>query len=93
MSNYKTIPTSAEVWAVINARHPELRVFGSYSAPEGDQFSNPEKGRMFTSLGFKNSDYPIMEAQTTWDINIENPSKRMNEKHEYWLCLPIYTEV
>jgi len=63
MSDYKRVPTSAEVWAVIRARHPEMRVFGSYSAPDGDEFVNPSKGRMFTSYGFEHGDYPVIEAQ------------------------------
>jgi hypothetical protein len=92
MTNYITTPTSAEVWAVIRARHPELRPFGTYSAPCGDQFGDPSKGVMFTSLGFEKADYPIMEAKTTWDIDSEKPYARLNEKTEYWLCLPIEGE-
>jgi len=89
MSDYKRVPTSAEVWAVIRARHPELLVFGSYSAPDGDQFGDPSKGKMFTSYGFEHGDFPVMEAQTTWDIDPEAMRKRKNERHEYWLCLPV----
>ena len=88
MIDYKRVPTSAEVWAVIRARHPEMCVFGSYSAPDGDHFSNPNKGKMFTSYGFEHGDFPVIEAQTTWDIDPEEPYKRANEQHEYWLCLP-----
>ena len=93
MSDYKRIATSAEVWAVIRARHPEMVVFGSYSAPEGDEFGDPSQGRMFTSYGFESGDFPVVEAQTTWDvspedINSESKYKRINEKHKYWLCLP-----
>lgn len=89
MSDYRRVPTSTEVWAVIRARHPELRVFGSYSAPDGDQFGNPGQGRMTTSLGFDGHDFPIIYAQTTWDIDREHPHKRINEKNEYWLCIGI----
>lgn len=88
MSDYKRVQTSAEVWAVIRARHPEMRVFWSYSAPDGDHFGNQSKGKMFTSYGFEHGDYPVIEAQTTWDIDPETPYKRANEQHEYWLCLP-----
>lgn len=88
MGSYKTVSTSAEVWAVIRARHPEMRVFGSYSAPDGDQFGDPRVGKMFTSYGFTEGDYPVIEAQTTWDIDPEKPYYRANEKHEYWICLP-----
>lgn len=88
MRDYKRVPTSAEVWAVIRARHPEMRVFGSYSAPDGDHFGDLSKGKMFTSYGFEQGDFPVIEAQTTWDIDKETPLKRVNERHEYWLCLP-----
>ena len=36
MSDYERVTTSVEVWAVIRARHPEMQVFGSYSAPAGN---------------------------------------------------------
>lgn len=92
MTEYKRVPTSAEVWAVIRARHPEMKVFGSFSAPEGDPYGDPSKGRMFTSYGFEGNDYPVIEAQTTWDIDHENKHMRVNQHHEYWLCLPIREE-
>lgn len=89
MSDYKRVATSAEVWAVIRARHPEMVVFRSYSAPDGDRFGDPSKGKMFTSYGFQRGECPVMEAQTTWDIDQDAPHKRTNEQHEYWLCVPI----
>ena len=88
MSDYKRVPTSQQVWAAIRARHPDLRVFGSYSAPDGDN-GDTSKGRMFTSYGLDPGDYPVIEAQTTWDIDPEAMHKRRNEQHEYWLCLPV----
>lgn len=88
MTNYRTVTTSAEVFAVIMARHHhELKVFSSYSAPDGDQFGNSEKGKMFTSYGFEDADYPILEAETTWGISWSG--KRENETHRYWLCIPV----
>lgn len=86
MSDYKRVKTSPEVWAVIRARHPEMVVFGSYSAPDGDFYVNQSIGKMFTSFGFRGHDYPVIEVETTWDIV---GLKRENEKHDYWLCLPI----
>lgn len=86
MDGYHRVPTSAEVWAVILARHPEMVVFGTYSAPNGNPHGDP-KGKMFTSFGFSGFDYPVIEAETTWDIGEDG--KRNNVKHEYWLCLPI----
>lgn len=89
MSDYRRVTTSPEVWAVIRARHPEMCVYGSYSAPDGDQFGDPSKGKMFTSYGFVQGDYPVIEAKTTWDIDPESPRGRKNEQHEYWLCVPV----
>ena len=83
---YKRVPTSAEVFAVIRARHPELRVFDSYSATEGDEFGDPSKGKMFTSFGFDGGKFPIIEAETTWDIEVET-RERINETHRYWLIV------
>jgi hypothetical protein len=79
MSDYNTVETSPEVWAVIRARHPELVPFSTASF-ECD---------MFTSYGFPGSDFPVMEARTTWEFSSERPSHRVNEQHRYWLCLPI----
>lgn len=90
MSDYKRVTTSAEVFAVIRARHHKImKVFGSYSAPDGDAFGDLSQGKMFTSYGFDYGDYPVIESQTTWDIDSEHPEKRANERHEYWLCLPV----
>jgi hypothetical protein len=79
MKDYRTIETSLRVFAAIRARHPELVPFGTASF-ECD---------MFTSYGFPGADYPLMEARTTWDIDPERPSHRVNEQHRYWLCIPI----
>ena len=89
---HKRVPTTPEVWAVIKASHPELKVFGSYSAPDGDSYGDPNKCVMMTEYGFDVCDYPIMGAKTTWDKNHEKPHERLNEKHEYWLCVGIICE-
>lgn len=89
MSDYARIPTSAEVWAVIHARHKDdLGVYATFSAPDGDPNGNPDVGRMETAYGLRGSDYPLMEARTTWEIDRSQPHRRLNEKHEYWLCVP-----
>lgn len=80
MKDYRAVETSAEVWAVIRARHPDLRVFSTASYP----------GDVFTSYGFPGADFPIMEARTTWEIGPEH--QRVNEQHCYWLCIPIKEE-
>jgi len=56
---YRTVATSAEVFAVIRARHRELVVFSSYSAPDGDYLGNPSKCVMFTSFGFPQCRLPL----------------------------------
>jgi hypothetical protein len=89
MSEYKTIPTTYEVWKTIKEHHPDLVVFGSFSAPDGDYFGDPNRGKMFTSYGFKNTDYPIVQAETQWNIGFPDRSVRHDEEHEYWLCVAI----
>lgn len=87
--DYKKIPTTPEVWAVIRARHhKEMDVFSSYSAPGGDEFGNQCEGRMMTEYGLDGADCPLIGADTRWDIDHEQPHKRINERHEYWLCAP-----
>ena len=82
--SYGRIPTSAEVFAVIRARHPELRVFGSYTATDGSDY-DPSRAKMSTSYCFEQYDYPVIEIQTTWDIPSDGYDRK-NERHEYWLC-------
>lgn len=90
MKNYRNIGSSLEVWRAIRKHHKsELCVYSSYSAPDGDEFGDPNQGVMMTEYGFKDGDYPLMGARTTWDIHPENKSHRNNELHEYWLCSPI----
>lgn len=87
MTEYKKIETTYEVYSAIKKAHnDDLAVFGSYSAPTGD-YGNPSVGKMFTSYGFKNGDYPIMEAETVWDI--EYGERVREERHKYWLCIPL----
>lgn len=90
MTNYVRITTSPEVYHVIFARHSEqLGVFKSFSDPDGTFNGGPgERGRMETAWGFKGCEWPLLYAQTTWDINHEQPHKRINQENHYWLCLP-----
>lgn len=79
--NYGTIPTSREVWAVIRARHEsDLRLHSTYSSPE--------TGEMMTQYSLNGSDFPLIGARTRWDVDCETPHKRINEQHEFWLCVP-----
>lgn len=86
--DYRTVQTTPEVWQAIREAHPEMVVYGSFSAPDGNYFGNPREGRMFTSYGFAKGNFPVIEAETTWDIDRGNPCRRANERHKYWLCLP-----
>ena len=87
MEGCKKVPTTPEVYAVIRASHPTLKVFSTYSAPDGDSFGNPDECVMMTVFGFEDCDYPIIGAKTTWEKDLEDPYIRENEKHEYWLLV------
>lgn len=88
MCEYKKIPTTPEVWAVIRASHPELVVFSSYSAPDGDYLGGrPAINVMMTEYGFPDSDMPIIGAETTWKEHPTDKFKRDQEDHKYWLCV------
>ena len=87
MSEYECVPTNWAVWAEIRINHShQLRVYGSYSTPEGDSFGNPDKGIMKTEYAFENAQWPLIGAETTWEI--KRPStQRFNESTKYWLCV------
>ena len=89
MAEYIKIPTSAEVAAVIRARHhKQLKCFESFSDPDGTFNGGPgERGRMETAYGFEGAECPILCCKTTWDIDGRYPHRRINETHEYWLCV------
>ena len=81
-------PTSPEVYAVIRAKHhTELVVFGTYSNPGGDDGMSIQP-QMMTEWGFKDGNYPILKALTTWDkpIGDQKEWERPNEKLQYWIC-------
>jgi hypothetical protein len=77
--NYRLIPTTPEVWRTIMATH-DLWPFGAYTDSDG--------GVVQTSYAFPGADYPLVEAHTTWDADTEQPFRRANEKHRYYLCVP-----
>lgn len=92
MTAYKRIPTSAEVYAVLRARHgKEMGVYSSFSDPDGS-FNGGSVGCMETEWAIKGSDTPILSARTTWEIDPEATYKRINEQNEYWLCYPTRSE-
>lgn len=89
---YKKTQTSPEVYAVIMAKHrADLTVFESYSNPDGHCPLGSGSPEMFTSFGFKGSDFPTIAARTTWEDG-GALYKRYNEKTEYWLCSGINEE-
>jgi hypothetical protein len=79
--DHKKVETSAEVYAVIMARHRgDLKPFSTYSAPDN--------GVMMTEWGFEGHDVPFVGVETTWEVEDRTmPSYRKNERHEYWLCI------
>ena len=90
-TQYKKISTSYEVWATIKRNHSEeLRVFSSYSAPNGDQFGDLSTAVMYTEYGFLDADCPLIGAETKWDVDSSHSVERKNERHKYWLCAPMF---
>ena len=87
MNDYLSIKTSHEVWAVIRAAHPELVVFASFSDPSGYICGGGSRATMETAYGFKNADFPIIRAVTTWELDPAKPHERVNEAHQFWLCV------
>jgi len=89
--HHKRIATSAEVYAVIFARHrDQLRAFASFSDPEGAQ-AGGDTGRMDTAWGLVGADCPLLEVRTTWPITRdEHGEAKAGERHsEYWICYPV----
>lgn len=90
MSNeFERIPTSAEVYAVLRARHgDQMRVYASFSDPDGTFNGGPgEIGRMDTIWSIDGCDFPILEIKTTWDIDPVRPHQRTNVESSYWLLV------
>lgn len=85
--DYLCVETSAEVWAVIQARHRnQLRVFSSFSDPSGTQFGGGgTEGRMETTYGFARGDHPVIGAKTTWTIDGEVRGERQTT---YFMMIP-----
>lgn len=80
--------TSAEVVAVIRARHhQDLVVHSSYSYPEGNPNGNPNTGEMYTEWGFVDCEIPLIAVLTTWEIRPEKERRheRYREENIYWI--------
>lgn len=89
MTDFIRVATTSDVFKSIMSAHPDLQVFGSYSAPDGDEFGFSSLCVMETLYGFAGCETPFIHAKTTWDKCHEKPYNRINENHEYWLCLPL----
>ena len=89
-AEYRRLPTSEAVWVAIQARHgSELRVFSSYSFPEGNRFGDPAKAVMETEYAFPGARWPLLGASTTWDV-ADTTNPRQSERTEYWLYVRPY---
>ena len=89
MSEHNRVSTTFEVYKSVRVFHPELQVFATYSAPEGDTFGDPDECVMSTEYGFKGEDFPIVGCKTTWGKNPDKPEERLNEETKYWLCVAV----
>jgi hypothetical protein len=85
--DYVRKTTSAEVWAVIRARHHvDMTVFSSYSAPDGNPDGDLDKCEMMTEYGFNGDEVPLIGCRTTWTKKRDS-YERLDEIHHYWLCV------
>lgn len=76
----KWVETSAEVYAVIWARHKsELTVFGAFTNMEPSYLSNTPQ--ILTEWGFSGGDLPIMKHVTEW----VHGKREETATHRYWL--------
>lgn len=85
--NHPCFETSAEVWAVLFARHrDELEPTSSFSDPTGTFAGGAgDQGRMETCYRLRGADFPLLGARTAWDIG-EN-DKQLNKRHQYFLII------
>lgn len=90
--DYKKFPTTEKVWDAIRLAHPDMGLFSTFTAMDGSPFVTPGTGAAMTEWGFRDGDFPVIGARTTWDIDWENDTGRSNEKTAYWLCVGIKEE-
>lgn len=87
--DYVKVTTSAEVYAVLFARHrDELVPFGSFSDPDGT-FNGRDgtEGCMETEYGFAGTPHPIIAIRTTWNISRDEKRETGKRLYQYWLCI------
>lgn len=82
------IGTSQEIfYAILDQHEDQIKLFGTFSAPEGNEFSNPNVAEMKTVWGFVGAKNPIIGHKVSWDVDREDLTNRKNERHYYWLCI------
>lgn len=87
---HKRITTTKEVWQAIRHAHGgEMGVFSSFSNPDGEFMGFSGRGEMMTEWAINGADFPIIGAQTTWDIDELDRSVKSNEQTRYWLCVAV----
>lgn len=88
---YRKVPTSAEVYAVIHATHRgDLKVYGTVSEPDGNPWGDPDDCRMVTDWMLTGGEGPFIGAESRWTKGENHKSD--NEQHTYWLWLPVEPE-
>lgn len=83
--SWTKLPTTYEVWCAIKAaNYDSLSVFESYTDPERTAY---------TVFGIKGADFPLMGAESTWHVeHYSGVPRRVNEEHEYFLCVNVKEE-
>ena len=89
---YKEIETSAEVVAVIWAKHrKELIVFESYTDPDGTCPMGNGMPKAETAWGISGSSDPLFRTVHTWETG-EDWYTKTKEKVVHTLCVPMNEE-
>ena len=76
------IETSREVFAVIRARHPEMKPFASFTDP--GEFPG-DRSDIRTEYGFPGADESLLRAESEW-ICGDPAYVRLDESHRFWIA-------
>ena len=83
MSEWQETETTREIAEALRRAH-DLCVYGSYSAPDGDEFGDPDEARMMTLWALPGTDYPLLKQETRWPVGCHHERTTTN-----WLCVAI----
>ena len=86
---YTLTPTTRAVAAILHAEH-NLRVYGSYSNPDGTCPMGNGDPEMMTLWSINGTHQPILQTITTWKLDKTQPPNkrvRIDEESKYWLCV------